>query len=113
MGSVGQGWKRLDNPDDADPESEGNPIWVRPGERKLPANLRPVTLAWVLGWPPLFITAFVISDKLHDPSDEEPADFLYLLNGVNTGELVAFLVGVGGVIVWIVGTLVLLFLSDS
>jgi hypothetical protein len=32
---------------------------------------------------------------------------------VNTGELVAFLVGVGGVIVWIVGTLVLLFLSDS
>jgi hypothetical protein len=111
MGSLGEGWKRPGDPDDADPEPEGNRIAIASKrERSRPADGRRAKLAWVLGWPPLFIAAFVVSTQLHDSSAEVPGTFsLDLSAGVTTGEFVAFLVGVAGVIIWIVGCLVLLF----
>jgi hypothetical protein len=65
------------------------------------------TLAWVLGWPPLFIAAFVASAVIHDPDDEVEGS-LSLLNGVSTTELVLFLVGLSALALWILGCLFLL-----
>jgi hypothetical protein len=65
------------------------------------------TLAWVLGWPPLFIATFVASMVVHDPDDEVEGS-LSLLNGVSTTELVLFLAGISAPVLWIVGCLFLL-----
>jgi hypothetical protein len=78
--------------------------------RRAKSGRRP-TLAWIFEWPPLFITAFVVSTQLHDPAAEVPGS-LSLLNGVATGELVASFAGVAGVIIWIVGWVVLAFLDS-
>jgi uncharacterized membrane protein len=63
-----------------------------------------VKWAWVLGWPVVFIGAFVASTIVHDPAKEEA----FSLAGTSTAEDVLFLVGAFGVIIWIVGCLILL-----
>jgi len=64
----------------------------------------------VLGWPPLFIAAFVASAVVHDPADEVEGS-LSLGNGVSKTEWALFLVGLSGLIIWILGCVVLLIRS--
>jgi hypothetical protein len=64
-----------------------------------------VKWAWVLGWPVVFIAAFVASTIVHDPAKEQGG--LYL-GGTSTSENVLFLMGAFGVIIWIVGCFILL-----
>jgi len=63
-------------------------------------------LAWIVGWPPLFVAAFVASTVVHDPADEVEGS-LSLGNGVSTTEWALFLVGFSGLVIWILGCLVL------
>lgn len=53
---------------------------------------------WLLGWPPLFIAAFIASTLVHDPAS--------ILGG--TSELVLILLGLAGVVIWILRSLILL-----
>jgi hypothetical protein len=50
---------------------EGNPSGTASPEREPipPAKFSRAKLAWVLGWPPLFIAAFVASTLVHDPAE--------------------------------------------
>jgi hypothetical protein len=116
-----RGWQRSDAPHDPESRFEGTQIEiVRPetgrdraaGPRRA-KFLRRATLAWFFGWPPLFITAFVVSTHLHDYAAEVPTYYPNLMNGVTTGESVAFLLGVIGVVIWICGCLALLFVTSS
>jgi hypothetical protein len=73
-----------------------------------PAKVSRAKLAWVLGWPLLFIAAFVASAIVHDPAKEQGG--LYL-GGTSRGENVLVAVGLGGLVIWIVGCLILLMAS--
>jgi len=117
MSSLGEGWKRPGDPADSEPKPQASRTAIRLERERDPAaeqrrakRVRRAKLAWIFGWPPLFVTAFVVSSQLHDSSAEVPETLnLDLTSGVTAGEFVAFLVGAGGVIVWIVGCLVLAF----
>jgi hypothetical protein len=68
-------------------------------------------LAWVMGWPPLFIGAFVASTIVHNDADEVEGS-LSLGNGVSSTEWALVLAGLGGIIIWLVGCFVIVFLDD-
>jgi hypothetical protein len=71
-----------------------------------PAKVSRAKLAWVLGWPPLFIAAFVASALVHeDPVGPAP---LVGFGDVSTTEWALFLVGFWGLVIWILGCLILL-----
>jgi hypothetical protein len=87
---------------------EGNQIRTANPERQAipPAKVSRAKLAWVLGWPPLFIAAFVASALVHeDPVGPAP---LVGFSGGSTTEWALVLVGFSGVVIWILGCLILL-----
>jgi hypothetical protein len=73
-----------------------------------PTKVSRAKLAWGLGWPVLFIAAFVASGIVHDPAKEQGA--LYI-GGTSKSEDVLFAVGFVGFVIWIVGLLILLIAS--
>ena len=73
-----------------------------------PAKVSRAKLAWVLGWPVVFIAAFVASAIVHDPAKEQGA---FYIGGTSRGEDVLFAVSFVGLVIWIVGCLILLIRS--
>jgi hypothetical protein len=87
---------------------EGNRIGTASLEREPipPAKLSRAKLAWVLGWPVLFIGAFVASALVHeDPVGPAP---LVGFGDVSTAEWALFLLGFWALVIWILGCLILL-----
>ena len=109
-----QGWRRSDE----DEVPEAAPAAIRigriddewNGQRRRAERLWP-KLAWILGWPPLCIGAIVASAIVHNPADEVEGS-LSLGNGVSTTEWALFLGGFAGIIIWLLGCLVIVFLDD-
>lgn len=73
-----------------------------------PAKASRAKLAWVLGWPVVFIAAFIASTIVHDPAKEQGG--LYW-GGTSRGENVLVAVGLWGLVIWIVGCFILLIAS--
>jgi hypothetical protein len=72
------------------------------GERPPPAGVSRGQLVWILGWPPIFIAAFVASALVHHPSTDEA-----LCLCASTTEWALFLVGFWSLVIWILGSLFL------
>jgi hypothetical protein len=89
------------HPDFTEPQAD-----PQRSESAQPAKKLRTKLKWVfvLGWPVLYISAFVASTIVHDPAKEQS---LYL-GGTSEAEDVLFIVGVVGLVTWIVGCLVLI-----
>jgi hypothetical protein len=121
ISSSGQGWERPGDPEAPDAGPEANRIALDPererdraAEARRAKLVRRAKLTWIFGWPPLFITAFVVSTFLHDSSadvDLPPGSMVAPSLGGTTGEWAAFLVGFGMASLWILGCIVLAFVA--
>jgi hypothetical protein len=72
-----------------------------------PGKVSRAKLAWVLGWPVLFIGAFVASTIVHDPAKEQALYF----GGTSRTEDVLLVLSFLGLLIWMLGCLVLLITS--